>query len=42
MVLEYKASNDIYHLISMHAKEQLIINGAIKHSFKLSKLAPAR
>ena len=42
MVLEYNASKDTYHWIAIHAKEQLVIDGALKKPLKVCKLAASK
>ena len=42
IVLEYKASTDTYYWIAVHAKEQLVVDGALKKPFKLCNLAVSK
>ena len=42
IVLEYNASKDTYHWIAVHAKEQLVIDGALKKPFKLCQMSVSR
>jgi hypothetical protein len=42
VVLEYNSRKDKYHWIAVHAKEQLVVDGALKHPYKLKKMVASK
>jgi Josephin len=38
VVMEYNARKDKYHWIAVHAKEQRVIDGALKRPYKVNKM----